>query len=200
MGRPIIAYSIETAKAANDDEGNPLFDDVWVSTEDQEIAAIARRHGARVIERDPRLAEDHVGTQTVMASALTQIQKRYTKARQPTQACCIYATCPMLTNSDLERGWRALIGHTGAYFAFAVCDEPHFGPAGYFYWGGARAFIANHPLVSERSVMIPIPPERCVDINTEEDWTRAEQMYAALQHGHQRERHALEMQNVNGLL
>lgn len=178
-GKPIIAYSIQTAQLATEDGHRPLFDDIWVSTDDEEIAEVARRYGAKVLMRDPRLAQNDVGTQMVMAHALTDISKKLHERAY--YACCIYATCPMLTNGDLERGWRALIGTTRARYAFAVCDEPHFGPAGYFYWGVADAFMNDEPLVSERSLIIPIAPERCVDINTPEDWQRAEQMYAALE-------------------
>lgn len=179
-GKPIIAYSIETAQLATDSDGHtPLFDDVWVSTEDEEIAAVARRYGARVIERDSHLAQDEVGTQMVMANAITEISRRRRGVGRIIEACCIYATCPMLTNADLERGYRALRANSNTRYAFAVAEEP-FGPAGYFYWGDAHAFLQAMPLVAEHSVMVPIPPERCVDINTPEDWARAEEMYAAL--------------------
>lgn len=177
-GRPIIAYSIEAAGAASRPDGSALFDDVWVSTEDVEIARVARRYGARVVQRDPRYAEDEVGTQMVMIEALTKIARTYRRGR-PTQACCIYATCPMLTNGDLERGYAALNANSRTRYAFAVAEEP-FGPAGMFYWGDTHAFLQDMPLVAEHSVMIPIPPERCIDINVEADWIRAEQMYAAL--------------------
>lgn len=177
-GRPMLAYAIETAQLATEgDAHTPLFKDVWVSTEDEEIASVARQCGARVIERDPRLAEDDVGTQTVMVEALAKLRPKYKE--RITQACCIYATCPMLTNSDLERGYRALNANGRTRYAFAVAEEP-FGAVGYFYWGDAHAFLQNMPLVAEYSVMIPIPPSRAIDINLPADWARAEEMYAAL--------------------
>ncbi len=52
-GKPLIAYSIETAKMAKS------VTDVVVSTEDNEIAEIARQYGAEVIMRPPELAGDH---------------------------------------------------------------------------------------------------------------------------------------------
>lgn len=169
-GKPIIAYSIETAKASG------LFDTVYVSTEDDEIAYVAERHGAAVIYRAPHLARDAVGTQEVMAAALKSLHGAFTLG----VACCIYPTCPMLTVEDLKRADRALNLPETAY-AYAVAEEP-FGAAGWFYTGPAHNFMNDVPLVAEHSRMIPIPPERCVDINIEADWLRAERMYAAL-HG-----------------
>lgn len=174
--KPIIAYSIETARAASEADGSALFDDIFVSTEDEEIANVAERYGAKVVTRSPGYEQDEVGTQDVMQNALGKLAN---SGQRAVAACCIYATCPMLTNGDIERGWRALNANASTRYAFAVCEEP-FGPAGYFYWGDAHAFTMGMPLVAEYSVIVPIPAARCVDINTEADWLRAERMYAEL--------------------
>lgn len=171
-GKPIIAYSIETALRSG------LFDEVVVSTDDLEIGKAAAFHKARPLPRPPALACDEVGTQDVMRHALREIAAEGDCLID--YACCIYATCPLLTVEDLERGWTALLRNPTAQYAFAVAEEP-FGPAGYFYFGRAEAFLNDAPLVAEHSVMVPIPPERCVDINTEADWMRAEELYAAMQ-------------------
>lgn len=166
-GHPIITYSIATADAS------ALFNAVFVSTDSPDIAAIAKDAGARVLERSEEMALDHVGTQSVMREALGQCSAAF--GIHPQEACCIYATCPMLTATDLQRGWHAL-QQPGVAYAFAVAEKP-FGPAGMFYWGRSSAFLSGLPLEAEHSRMIPIPPERCIDINTEADWNRAEVMY-----------------------
>ncbi len=167
-GKPIIAYSIETAIESG------LFHDIYVSTDSDEIGEIAQRYGAKYIGREYETAQDHVGTQEVMREVLKRMWNG-----NITHACCVYATAPMMTAHDLLHAWTMLQANPQASYAFAVAEEP-FGPAGTFYFGTARAFLHGAPLVHETSIMIPIPPERCCDINTAADWERAEQMYRAL--------------------
>lgn len=168
-GKPILAYSIETAQKSG------LFDDVWVSTEDAEIGRIAIQCGARWQHRSTVGAEDGVGTQAVMAEALTDI------GGIPELACCIYATAPLMTVEDLHRGLWLLKSHRGFQYAFSVGTNP-LQDAGQFYWGWSQAFINGDDLHAN-AVMVPISSDRVCDINTEEDWLRAEQMYLALRGG-----------------
>ena len=168
-GRPIMAYSIETAQRSG------LFKEVYVSTDSDEIGEVAQTYGAKRLGREYEEAQDHIGTQQVMREALRRIWNEYI-----THACCIYATAPMMTVDDLKRAFDRLQRNPAAEYAFAVAQEP-FGAAGMFYFGRAQAFIRDLPLVAETSIMIPIPPERAIDINTEEDWQKAEAMYAAWQ-------------------
>lgn len=169
-GLPMIHYPIKTARESG------LFDEVYVSTDDSEITDHAHAAGALVMQRPPDLCRDEVGTQEVAANVLRALLA--TEAIDA--ACVIYPCTPMLTVADLERGWRALQTR-GTFFAFGVAQEP-FGPAGAFYWGKPFAFLQNLPLEHEHSRIIPIPPERCVDVDTPHDWARAEEMYARL-HG-----------------
>lgn len=174
-GQPIIKYSIDTAKASG------LFDLIVVSTDDHEIASIASARGALAVYRDADYAKDEVGTQSVISHCLDQI-----KAVQPDYVCGIYATAPLLLPDDLRRGYRILSeaqekpGHT-LHYAMAVNEEPLF-DAGLFYWGTTRAFLDRKPLITAHTAMIPISKKYVCDINTEDDWERAEQMYAEL-HG-----------------
>lgn len=177
FGKPIIAYSIEVAGAASNQDGSALFSDVWVSTDDEEIAAVARTYGARVVARSQGVERDEVGTQMVMVDALAGIQKM--TGTLPDAACCIYATCPMLTNADLERGALALYGWRCKY-AMAVSCCPSLRDAGYFYWGHTQHFMNMDPLVSAATAVVPIPCERWADINTEDDWIDAGVKYARL--------------------
>lgn len=165
-GKPILAYSIETALESN------LFHQVYVSSDSDEIGEVAQRYGAKYIGREYEEAQDHIGTQEVMKGCLKRMWSDYI-----THAACIYATAPMMTVQDLKHAWDLLQRNPSAEYVFAVAEEP-FGPAGTFYFGRAHAFVRGAPLVHETSIMIPIPPNRCCDINVDEDWIRAEAMYA----------------------
>lgn len=170
-GKPIIQYSIEVA------ERSGLFDEIIVSTDDEEIAGIANKCGASVIVRPSRLALDQVGTQRVAAHACERWLGDNVKPED--MACVIYATSPLLDEQDLLRGLRALESNRNNDFAFSVGDDP-LHDAGQFYWGYAWAFIKNRRLIGERTVMVPISKDRVCDINTPADWARAEVMYEKL--------------------
>jgi pseudaminic acid cytidylyltransferase len=202
-GKPIIAYSIAAARACG------LFDRIIVSTDDEEIAGVARDCGAETpFQRPPELSDDHTGTDPVTAHALTWLADHGQDAEF---ACCIYATAPFLQAADLRRGYEALVG-TGRNFAFAATTydfsiqralrvlpgggvEPFFPQqivsrsqdldaahhdAGQFYWGRGTAFRACLAMFAAHSIPILLPRHRVQDIDTLEDWTRAELMHAAL--------------------
>ena len=171
-GQPIIAYSIKTAL----DSG--LFSRVVVSSEDLEIQQIAIKYGAGIQPRPAELAQDEVGTQEVMKQALIAARNSGLTSRY---ACCIYPTAPMMTTHDLVRGYQSMIRRLSCY-AFSVGTDP-LQDAGQWYWGKVDAFIEDVPLIDERSVMVPIDRRRVCDINTPEDWERAEQMFITLRDG-----------------
>lgn len=164
-GKPVLAYSIEVAKRCG------LFDKVVVSTEDEQVQAVARYYGAKIHNRARRLADDITGTQGVMQNALQWWVSGAKKEHQPSYACCIYATAPLLTVEDLQSGYSVLIegGYDYTYIE------------GWYYWGRADSFLDGVPLEGPRTMRTEVP-ERWVDINTEQDWLRAERMYADL-HG-----------------
>lgn len=161
-GKPIIQYSIDAAKASG------LFERVIVSTDDRQIAELAEDLGAIAMMRPRTLSE--VGTQELAAYVLKQGQV-------PDFACVIYATAPMLEPEDLKEGWRAMV--RGRALAFAVGTEP-LRDAGAFYFGRSWAFLDGVPLIGPDTALIPIPECRVCDINTAEDFSRAEAMYAKL--------------------
>lgn len=171
-GRPIIAYSIETATKSG------LFAQVVVTTDGPEIAEAAHKAGAMVVWRQAGLAQDQVGTQEVASNTLALFKD------WPKYACCIYPTAPMMLTEDLHaglRGLRAMQQNDAQHdFAMAVGAEP-LRDAGQWYWGTAEAFNNRRKLIGPRTLMIPIPESRVCDINTPEDWTRAEQMYRGMQ-------------------
>ncbi len=202
-GKPMIAWSIETAQASG------CFDEIIVSTDDEEIAATARQWGAKTpFMRPAELSDDYTGTVPVIAHAITWHQQH----REPLSlACCLYATAPMLLPSDLQRGLELLI-QSGANYALSVTSYafpiqrslylnnanrlemfhpeqrnsrsqdliPAYHDAGQFYWGEVTAWLAGTPLLSNAAAPVIMPRHRVQDIDTLEDWERAEWMFKAL--------------------
>lgn len=202
-GQPMIAWSIQAALQSG------CFDRVIVSTDDGEIAQVARAHGAEApFVRPPELSDDHTGTIPVVAHA---IQWHNAQGQPATDVCCLYATAPFVRATDLQNGLHTL--HTAqADYAFSVTSyafpiqrairltpdqrvamfyPEHFNTrsqdlpeawhdAGQFYWGRATAWLAQTPLFSQAAAPVPLPRHRVQDIDTPEDWERAEWMFKAL--------------------
>jgi pseudaminic acid cytidylyltransferase len=199
-GLPMIAWSIRAAIQSQ------CFDRIIVSTDDDEIAAVAQHHGAEVpFVRPAHLSDDHTGTIPVIAHAIGW-QNQLGQAA--TEVCCLYATAPFVQAADLQRGLQVLQS-TGADYAFSVTSyafpiqrairitadqrvdmfQPeHFNTrsqdlpeawhdAGQFYWGQAHAWLSGQPLFSQGSAPVPLPRHRVQDIDTPEDWERAEWMF-----------------------
>lgn len=159
-GKPMLVRAIETAKAFG------LFRLIVVSTDDAEIEDVALKCGAVVMRR--REDDGTKGTQEVARDVLLQIPSI-------TQACVLYPCTPLLQVADLSRGLIALFGQHYAYSVDALGQD-----AGAFYFGHAKAFIDRIPLDHQAVARVPIPAGRAIDINTMEDWHRAESMYDAL--------------------
>lgn len=203
-GKPMIAWSIEAARLSG------CFDRIIVSTDDDEIATLAREHGAEVpFMRPLELSDDYTGTIPVIAHAIDWMGRN---AGKVALACCLYATAPFTRAEDLRRGLDVL-QHSGADYAFSVTSYPFpiqrairitpnqrvemfspehfttrsqdveeaFHDAGQFYWGRADAWKAGTPLFSHAAAPVPLPRHRVQDIDTVEDWLRAEWMFKALQ-------------------
>ena len=203
-GKPILAYSIETALASS------LFDHVIVSTDDDEIASIANHFGAETpFLRPPELSDDFTGTNAVVKNAIEWYQRQ---GKSVSLVCCIYATAPFLKIKYLKEGYEKLVD-SNMWFAFSVTTFPYpiqraiyihkeggidlFWPdfantrsqdleeayhdAGQFYWGRSEAFINDKSLFSKKSVPVIIPRYLVQDIDTMEDWQRAELMFKAMQ-------------------
>lgn len=203
-GKPMIAWSIEAAMQSG------CFDEVIVSTDDAEIADVARQWGAGVpFMRPAELADDHAGTIPVIRHAIEWSREG---GKQPSQVCCIYATAPFVQVDDLRRGLDLLLANDCSY-AFSVTSYPfpiqrairitaqgrvemfhpeHFNTrsqdleeawhdAGQFYWGRAQAWLENPVFFSPLSIPVRLPRYRVQDIDTPEDWLRAEWMFKAMQ-------------------
>jgi len=175
FGKPIIAYSIDLAKNSS------LFDKVYVSTEDKEIAKIATEYGADVIPRSNAMAHNDVTTQAVIRDAIRHLEEAaiFSPALLPTDetlVCCLYATSPLLSLQDLRRGRQLLYSNRKMCFSFSTGTPLH--DAGNFYFGYGRSWKSEIPIHGPWSIMCPV--ENFQDINTPEDWALAEYKYAKL--------------------
>jgi len=174
-GKPILAYSIEAAHALE------LFDDVIVSTEDEEIAELAASLGAtRIHPRRPLMAQNEVGTQAVAADVLRWYVDE--ARRMPRLVCTLYATCPLVDPNDILRGYGAMLFDPKANHCYAIAP-PTWTDIGQFYWSRPLALLQGEERDPEpsRSWRVVVSKDRACDINTEDDWNRALEMYDALQ-------------------
>ncbi|MFD2883054.1 cytidylyltransferase domain-containing protein [Pseudomonas lini] len=200
----MIVRSIRTALESN------LFDQVIVSTDDEEIAEVARAGGAQVpFMRPAALADDFTGTAAVIVHALKQLPPF-------DYACCVYATAPLLQAHYLRQGHELLVQHPDKSFAFfshrfwlpgttgldprragrldlalpGISRDPFPGLARSFsrcrsvlLGGRSEAWLRGDVLFSPASLPVILPRHLVQDIDTLEDWTRAEYLYAALKAG-----------------
>lgn len=203
-GLPIIAYSIRTALASG------LFKRVIVTTDDDEIAEIARLHGAETpFMRPQALSNDYAGTMEVVQHALGELARL---GETPQLACCVYATAPFLQARYLREGMQLLDAHADKSYAFSVTTfdfpvqralrvtadgaldalypeyrlvrsqdlDTAWHDAGQFYWGRSEAWQRGDTLFSPVALPVALPRHLVQDIDTLEDWQRAEWTYAAL--------------------
>lgn len=201
-GKPMIAWSIEQAKASK------CFDNIIVSTDDYEIADIACQYGAEIpFMRPDELSNDYATTGQVMSHAVTWLQRESIIQ----SACCIYATAPFLSAEDIRNGYQRL-KETQSDYVFSVTTyafpiqralkknvddgvsmfqpetfqmrsqdlEEAFHDAGQFYWGRPEAWKEGKPIFNSHSTAIVLPRHRVQDIDTQEDWDRAELMFQVL--------------------
>jgi len=202
-GKPMIAYSIEAAKASG------CFDKIIVSTDDQEIADVAKQYGAEVpFIRPNDIADDYATTMDVMQHA---IKWCLAEQWQVVNVCCIYATAPFILASDITNGYEKLT-NTNAEYAFSATTFPFpiqraitvgedagvsmlepkhantrsqdlveaYHDAGQFYWGKSTAFLSGKAIFAPHSRAVILPRKRVQDIDTPEDWELAEMLYSVL--------------------
>lgn len=202
-GKPIIAYAIENAIHSK------LFDEVFVSTDNEKIAEIAKNLGADVpVLRSEANADDYATTSDVLVEVLEHYQKIN---KEVDSACCIYPTTPLLSAADLIAADRVFIRNNFdvllscvAYDfpiqrAFELTEastvqlrEPQhinersqdlpktYHDAGAFYFFSVKPFLENKSLWLGNIGAYPLPESKVQDIDTPEDWTRAELKYQLL--------------------
>lgn len=202
-GKPMIAYAIEAAWASG------LFTHVVVSTDDPEIGAVSRSYGAETpFSRPAELADDHTPTVPVIAQAIAACEALGWSAEFVCciypgvpfiQQADLKATLQMLQEtpeadysfpvtafpSAIQRALqRAASGRMAAIFPeyelVRTQDlEPAYHDAGQFYWGRRSAWDSN-PRIHNGGTGLVIPNWRVVDIDTPEDWVRAETIFQSL--------------------
>lgn len=202
-GKPMIAWSIEAAKNSG------CFDQIVVSTDDEEIANIAKAFGATLpFIRPQSLSDDHTGTIPVIQHAT---QWFVDQGASVDEVCCIYATAPFVMPVDLKKG-LSVLQDSGADYALSVTSyafpiqralklkneriemfkpehfqtrsqdlEEAWHDAGQFYWGKSQAWLDGEMLFAPHSAAVILPRHRVQDIDTLEDWHRAEWLFKAMQ-------------------
>ena len=200
-GQPMLAYALRAAQQSG------LFSHIVVSTDDDEIAALATQYGASVPWRRPaNLADDHTPIVPVVQHAISACRE---SGWQFEHVCCIFPCVPMLTGADIVQTHAALL-QAGADYSFTVCEFPSsifralrqlpngavesFFPehtqtrtqdlekayfdCGQVYWGTQEAWLSGRS-PHRGGQACPLPAWRAVDIDTPDDWLRAEAMFAA---------------------
>lgn len=201
-GKPILAYSIQAALDCG------VFDTVMVSTDDEEIAAIAKEYGAEVpFYRSEKTANDFATTTDVILEVVEEYEKR---GEQFDLVCCIYPTAPFLTGEKLREAVEKLEASDAdtlipvVAFSYPVQRalvvreeklvfeypqymdsrsqdlEPHFHDVGQFYVLKTEAFKKNKKLMLGNILPFEIPELEVQDIDTPTDWEIAEMKYRIL--------------------
>jgi len=205
-GKPMVAYSIEAAlKSA-------CFEQVMVSTDDQEIAAIAKAHGASVpFMRDAETSDDYAGVAEVVLEVLSRYQQ---DGQDFEQICCILPTAPMVSAERLRQG-KELLNGAGCDAVVPVVRfgyppqrgfrldrdnrasmvspehyqsrsqdlEPIYHDSGQFYWMRTAALKKEMRFFAERTAALVLSEIEVQDIDSEEDWQMAELKYRLLAAG-----------------
>jgi pseudaminic acid cytidylyltransferase len=198
-GKPVIAWAIIAAQKSK------IFDLILVSTDDDEIKSVAEKYGAIVpFIRPANIADDHTPTVPVISHAVKEIDRLYQYVEY---ACCIYPCNPFLLASDLVKAFdmikltevdfvypiveyphsvfRSMRKSTNGKMDFLYPKyeltrtqdlEKTFHDAGQFYWGKAESWRELKKMHTD-GLGIEIPSYRVVDIDTEDDWKRAELLF-----------------------
>lgn len=197
LGRPLISYSLNCLIESN------LFEEIIVSTDDEEIAKVAESQGpCRVVQRPKDLADDYATSSEVISHAAKSL------GLVDEVICCAYPTAPLMAVADLQSGfdlfasgkWQYVFAATNyrypvqrsftrqdggglqmldpaAYLSRSQDLTPVFHDVGWFYWAQASTWRDQSTIFSAQSSFVEIPANRAIDIDTEEDWKMAEAMY-----------------------
>lgn len=199
LGKPIICYSIEAALTSG------IFDEVMVSTDDEEIAEIARKAGAEVpFMRSEKTANDYATTDDVLMEVLEEYEKR---GKTFSYMACIYPTAPFVTPQKLQEAMQILKENQAAgvmpvvRFSFppqrgmAIRDgrldycypenaakrsqdlEPMYHDCGQFYVYDVEAFRACSGNLPDGYLPLEVSELEVQDIDNMTDWKLAELKY-----------------------
>ena len=204
MGKPIIQYSIDVAFKSG------LFDEVMVSTEDPEIAAVAKKLGVSVpFFRSAAAASDKATLAAVMIDVMDSYEKM---GKRFDYFCCLLATAPFITVERLKEGYKKLIdgkfdsvvpfvhypvpiqqalkinpenGKVEMFFddQYGIMTQdltPSYYDAGQFYWMRPESVKAKHRISCDNTGAVILSELEAHDIDTEDDWNIAEQKFTYL--------------------
>jgi pseudaminic acid cytidylyltransferase len=204
-GKPMIVWAIEAAKKSG------LFEQIIVSTDDEEISELANAWGAKTpFKRPADLADDLTPTVPVIAHATKECLRL---GMSLDYVCCIYPCAPFIEANDLVVALDLAVKNK-ADFVYPVAEYAHpiqramkmsitgkmefispqyeltrtqdleksFHDAGQFYWGNPMAWMAGKKMHTA-GLGMKIPNWRVVDIDSMEDWERAELVFKALYSG-----------------
>jgi N-acylneuraminate cytidylyltransferase len=198
----MIAWSIAAALECK------LFDRVIVSTDDEEIAETARAAGAEVpFLRPAELSDDHTGTGPVVAHAITWQNAHGAKAEEVCciyatapfiqtgdlrrgldilhESGADFAFSVTRFAAPIQRALRIRADHRvemfdpGQFLTRSQDLEEGWHDAAQFYWGHASAWLAGKPIFGPHAAPVVLPRHRVQDIDTPEDWDRAELLLRA---------------------
>ena len=195
-GKPIITYTIKLLKKSK------LFDKIIVSTDSEKIASISKKCGATILFKRPKnLSGDYVSSAKAVKHAVNfLIKKNYSF----NYVCCVYAPNPFLRISDLNKGFKKIksnkynfvfsaTGYNFPIFRSFIFSKSNgveilfkkyfrkrsqdlkkiYCDAGQFYWGAKEIWLRKKRLTN-KSCIIDIPKFRYHDIDTLDDWKKAE--------------------------
>ena len=202
LGKPIIAYSIEAAIKSG------LFDEVMVSTDNKEIAEIAKTYGAKIpFYRSKKNSDDFATTYDVIEEVIKQYKN---EGKEFKNICCIYSCAPFVTESKLNLGFKKLIENTfDTIFPIIEYSFPieravkitngkitplnakyldtrsqdltkSYHDAGQFYWMNTQKILASNKIITDNCGGILITNLEGQDIDTEIDWKLAEIKFKSL--------------------
>ncbi|MDD2637230.1 MAG: pseudaminic acid cytidylyltransferase [Bacteroidales bacterium] len=203
LGKPIIAYSIEAAIQSN------LFDEIMVSTDDEEIAEIAKQYGAKVpFFRSSENANDFA----TLADVLIEVVDQYKNIGKTFKnICCILPTAPLTSHSRIKEAFSKLIDENlesvvpVEEFSYPILRalefdannklkmiwpehlitrsqdlKPAYHDSGSFYWVITNALLDQNTLFCKNGSAIKLPEIEVQDIDNETDWKLAELKYKLL--------------------
>jgi len=196
LGKPIIAYVIETAIKSG------IFDEVMVSTDSVEIADVARKYGAIVpFMRSDKTANDFATTAEVLSEVISSYEANGIKIKN---ACCIYPTAVLLSDKHLQhanhnfekwnydtlisvlkfsyppqRGLRENSGKLEMIWPENKSKrsqdlESYYHDAGQFYFFNVEKFKEKRELFTDNTGYLLLSEYEAQDIDNPDDWTMAE--------------------------
>ncbi len=204
-GKPIIQYSIEAAL------NSQMFDEVMVSTDDQDIAKLSLNLGANVPFMRSKFTSDDFAT---TVDVLIEVFNEYIKMNQKFEyACCLYPTAPFVTSAKLKKAMEMLINLEVdsvipvVKFSFPIQRSliiegdkvkfkypefenirsqdliSHYHDSGQFYCININKFLKVRKIISDNTIPMIIPELEVQDIDNIEDWYIAQMKYKFLKEG-----------------